>query len=176
MSKISWHDEGPEDQRAGELERAVHEDDERVRVLGSLMNSPRKPSTTRRGEFWTRTSTAGFRRRAGGDLSAAAGLCNWCLAMKTYHFVAKVVEPDRGMRVAEADLKVAMKEKNDAEEVMAGVQAKLDEMQAKFDGDGGEAAAGEDAAATQRKMDGATALINALASNPWTGSPSSSTC
>ena len=92
--------------------------------------------------------------------------------MKTYHFVAKVVEPKiAAMRVAEADLKVAMKEKNDAEEVMAGVQAKLDEMQAKFDAAMAEKQRLEDdAAATQRKMDSATALINALAGEEirWT--------
>lgn len=55
-------------------------------------------------------------------------------------------------------------EKNAAEERMAKVQAKLDEMQAQFD----QAMAQkqmleDDAAATQKKMDSATALINALA-------------
>jgi len=39
-----------------------------------------------------------------------AGLCNWCEAMKTYHNVAKVVEPKIIMlRAAESDLKMAMK-------------------------------------------------------------------
>jgi hypothetical protein len=61
-----------------------------------------------------------------------AGLCNWAEAMCTYHVVAKVVEPKIAtLRVAEDELKVATKEKNNAEERMAAVQAKLDEMQAR---------------------------------------------
>ena len=50
--------------------------------------------------------------------------------MCTYHDVAKVVEPKIAtLRAAEAELKVATKEKNAAEERMAIVQGKLDEMQ-----------------------------------------------
>ena len=50
--------------------------------------------------------------------------------MCTYHNVAKVVEPKiKTLREAEAELKVATKEKNAAEERMAIVQSKLDEMQ-----------------------------------------------
>jgi|TARA_B110000977_G_scaffold184269_1_gene247741 dynein heavy chain len=57
--------------------------------------------------------------------------------MKSYHFVAAVVEPKiAAMRVAEADLKIAMHEKADAEAIMAGVQQKLDNMQAKVRPDG----------------------------------------
>lgn len=53
--------------------------------------------------------------------------------MCTYHEVAKVVEPKIAtLRVAEDELKVATKEKNGAEERMAAVQAKLDEMQVRF--------------------------------------------
>ena len=34
---------------------------------------------------------------------AVAGLCNWCEAMKTYHFVAAVVDPKmRALREAQA--------------------------------------------------------------------------
>lgn len=70
-------------------------------------------------------------RKASGNV---AGLCNWAEAMCTYHEVAKVVEPKIAtLRDAEAELKVATKEKNAAEERMAKVQAKLDEMQAQFD-------------------------------------------
>jgi hypothetical protein len=62
------------------------------------------------------------------------GLCNWAAAMCKYHEVAKVVEPKIAtLRAAEAEFKIAMKEKNAAEERMAKVQAKLDEMQAQFD-------------------------------------------
>lgn len=62
-----------------------------------------------------------------------AGLCNWAEAMCTYHNVAKVVEPKiKTLREAEAELKVATKEKNAAEERMAIVQSKLDEMQVCF--------------------------------------------
>ncbi len=59
-----------------------------------------------------------------------AGLCNWANAMCTYHEVAKVVEPKiLALRESEAELKVAMREKNAAEARMAVVQGKLDEMQ-----------------------------------------------
>ena len=52
--------------------------------------------------------------------------------MCTYHEVAKVVEPKiLALRESEAELKVAMKEKNAAEARMAIVQGKLDEMQAR---------------------------------------------
>jgi hypothetical protein len=63
-----------------------------------------------------------------------AGLCNWSESMCRYHEIAKVVEPKiAALHAAEAELKVATKEKNAAEERMAKVQAKLDEMQAQFD-------------------------------------------
>eukprot|EP00798_Chlamydomonas_sp_ICE-L_P031303 gene31303-6451_t len=108
-------------------------------------------------------------RKASGSV---AGLCNWAEAMCTYHTVAKVVEPKIvTLREAEAELKVATKEKNQAEDRMAKVQAKLDEMQAQFDAAMAQKQALEDdAAATQKKMDGANALINALAGEEvrWT--------
>ena len=86
---------------------------------------------------------------------SVAGLCNWCEAMKTYHFVAKVVDPKIIMlSAAEAELKVAMKAKQAAEDELAKVQANLDEMQAKFDAAMAQKQALEDdAAACQRKMD-----------------------
>lgn len=57
-----------------------------------------------------------------------------------------------------------MKEKNAAEERMAGVQAKLDEMQANFDAAMAQKQALEDdATSTQKKMDSANALLQALA-------------
>uniref|UniRef100_A0A7S0KFC3 AAA+ ATPase domain-containing protein n=1 Tax=Micromonas pusilla TaxID=38833 RepID=A0A7S0KFC3_MICPS len=103
---------------------------------------------------------------------AVAGLCNWCEAMKTYHFVAKVVDPKmRALREAQAVLDDANREKQKAEDELAEVQAGLDAMQAKFD----EAMAEkqrllDDAEATQKRMDAATALITALAGEEvrWT--------
>ncbi|KIZ06070.1 Dynein gamma chain, flagellar outer arm [Monoraphidium neglectum] len=92
--------------------------------------------------------------------------------MCKYHEVAKVVEPKIAtMRSAEAEFKIASKEKNAAEERMAIVQGKLDEMQAQFDAAMAQKQALEDAAAaTQRKMDSATALLHALAGEEsrWT--------
>ena len=59
-----------------------------------------------------------------------AGLCNWANAMVTYHKVAKEVEPKiNALHGAEAELKVATREKDTALELLAVVQAKLDEMQ-----------------------------------------------
>ena len=108
-------------------------------------------------------------KKASGSV---AGLCNWAMSMVTYHEVAKVVDPKILMlRAAEADMKMAMKEKNAADDELAKVQAALDEMQAKFDAAMAEKKRLEDdAAATQRKMDSATALISALAGEEvrWT--------
>uniref|UniRef100_A0A061RL16 Flagellar outer dynein arm heavy chain gamma n=1 Tax=Tetraselmis sp. GSL018 TaxID=582737 RepID=A0A061RL16_9CHLO len=108
-------------------------------------------------------------KKASGNV---AGLCNWAEAMCTYHDVAKVVEPKiMALREAEAELKVATKEKNAAEDRMAVVQGKLDEMQAQFDAAMAEKQKlEEDAANTQKKMDAANALIHALAGEEqrWT--------
>lgn len=61
-------------------------------------------------------------------------------------------------------LQIATKEKNAAEERMAIVQAKLDEMQAQFDAAMAQKQLLEDdAAACQKKMDSAAALLHALA-------------
>ena len=60
-----------------------------------------------------------------------AGLCNWAEAMCTYHNVAKVVEPKiEALRAAEAQLKIATREKDAALEQLVVVQTKLDAMQA----------------------------------------------
>ena len=59
-----------------------------------------------------------------------AGLCNWAEAMCTYHNVAKVVEPKiEALRAAEAQLKIATREKDSALEQLVVVQTKLDAMQ-----------------------------------------------
>jgi len=108
-------------------------------------------------------------KKASGNV---AGLCNWANAMCDYHEIAKVVDPKiAALRAAEAELKVATKEKNAAEARMAEVQGKLDQMQAQFDAAMAQKQAlEEDAALCIRKMDGATALLGALAGEEarWT--------
>eukprot|EP00887_Chlorella_sp_A99_P001633 scaffold8.g1633.t1 len=100
-------------------------------------------------------------KKASGNV---AGLCNWAESMCKYHMVAKVVEPKiAALHEAEAELRVAVRERAAVEEELAVVQGKLDEMQAKFDAAMAQKQAlEEDAAATQRKMDAANALISAL--------------
>jgi len=100
-------------------------------------------------------------QKASGNV---AGLCNWTKAMCTYHQIAVVVEPKIvSLRAAEGELKIAMKEKGQAEEKMAEVQANLDKMQKQFDEAMQEKQRLEDdAMSTQRKMDSANALITAL--------------
>ena len=100
-------------------------------------------------------------KKASGSV---AGLCNWAMAMRTYHNVAKVVEPKIIMlRDSEADMKLANKEKNAAEDMLATVQKRLDAMQVEFEGAISEKQRlEEDAIATQRRMDSANALIQAL--------------
>lgn len=112
--------------------------DEAVRMMGdtsflnALMNFPKEQITDETVELLQPYFTApdfnfDSAKKASGNV---AGLCNWAAAMCTYHDVAKVVEPKIAtLRGAEAELKVATKEKNAAEERMAIVQGKLDEMQ-----------------------------------------------
>lgn len=71
--------------------------------------------------------TNGPQLQASGNV---AGLCNWAAAMCTYHAVEKDVEPKiKALRAAEAELRVAEKEKNAALAQLATVQASLDDMQ-----------------------------------------------
>lgn len=75
------------------------------------------------------------------------------------------------LRAAEAELRVAEKEKGSALEQLASVQASLDEMQVQFEAAMQSKAALEaDAASTQRRMDSANALLSALAGEEgrWT--------
>ena len=92
--------------------------------------------------------------------------------MFTYHYIAKAVEPKIvRMHEAEAELKLAMREKDAAEAKMAEVQADLDRMQAEFDAAMAEKARlEEDAANTRRRMEAANSLIAALAGEEarWT--------
>jgi dynein heavy chain len=108
-------------------------------------------------------------QKASGNV---AGLCNWCRAMYTYHHIAVAVEPKIVMlHEAEAELKLAVREKDGAEAKMAEVQAELDRMQAEFDAAMAEKTRlEEDAANTRKRMDAANALIAALAGEEarWT--------
>eukprot|EP00230_Micromonas_polaris_P000498 CAMPEP_0119208236 /NCGR_PEP_ID=MMETSP1327-20130426/486_1 /TAXON_ID=38833 /ORGANISM="Micromonas pusilla, Strain RCC2306" /LENGTH=4554 /DNA_ID=CAMNT_0007204705 /DNA_START=159 /DNA_END=13823 /DNA_ORIENTATION=- len=176
MSKIDWHDV-----KGVQVINALENwSKESMKMMGesgflaSLMNFPKAQINDETCEFLDAYfDSSDFNAELAAKASgAAAGLCNWCLAMKSYHFVAAVVEPKiAAMRVAEADLKIAMHEKADAEAIMAGVQQKLDNMQAKFDTAMAEKRRLEDdAQATQARMDSATALISALAGEEvrWT--------
>jgi dynein heavy chain len=100
-------------------------------------------------------------KKASGNV---AGLCNWAEAMCQFHVTAKVVEPKIvKLRESEDELRVATKERQVAEDELATVQARLDEMQRKFDGAmANKKALEDDAADTQRKMTNAAALIAAL--------------
>lgn len=103
--------------------------------LSALMNFPKEQITDETVEllqpyFQAPDFNFDSAKKASGNV---AGLCNWAAAMCTYHDVAKVVEPKIAtLRGAEAELKVATKEKNAAEERMAIVQGKLDEMQVRY--------------------------------------------
>ena len=142
--------------------------------LNALLSFPKEQINDETCEFLDAYLDAPDFNYAGAMKSAqaVAGLCNWCEAMKTYHFVAKVVDPKmRALREAQAVLDDANREKQKAEDELAEVQAGLDAMQAKFD----EAMAEkqrllDDAEATQKRMDAATALITALAGEEvrWT--------
>ncbi|MEW5318622.1 MAG: hypothetical protein WDW38_009830 [Sanguina aurantia] len=173
VDKAMWYDVKGSMVLAGAYDMAVKMMSD-MNFLNALMNFPKEQITDETVEllqpyFAAPDFNYDSARKASGNV---AGLCNWAEAMCTYHEVAKVVEPKIAtLREAEAELKIATKEKNAAEERMAKVQAKLDEMQAQFD----QAMAQkqmleDDAAATQKKMDSATALIHALAGEElrWT--------
>jgi len=108
-------------------------------------------------------------QKASGNV---AGLCNWCKAMYTYHYIAVTVGPKIAMlHEAESELKLATREKEAAESKMAEVQGELDRMQAEFDFAMAEKARlEEDATNTRKRMDAANALIAALAGEEarWT--------
>lgn len=92
--------------------------------------------------------------------------------MCTYHAVEKEVAPKIAkLRAAEAELRVAEREKAAALEQLATVQASLDEMQAQFEAAMQSKVTLEaDAAATERRMGSANALLSALAGEEvrWT--------
>eukprot|EP00884_Botryococcus_braunii_P013306 jgi/Botrbrau1/21977/Bobra.0790s0001.1 len=173
VNKVTWQDVKGTQVICGAYEEAVKMMGD-LNFLSALMNFPKEQITDETVEllkpyFAAPDFNYESAKKASGNV---AGLCNWAEAMCTYHVVAKVVEPKIAtLRVAEDELKLATKEKNNAEDRMAVVQAKLDEMQAQFDAAMAEKQRlEEDAAATQHKMDSANALIGALAGEQtrWT--------
>ena len=101
-----------------------------------------------------------------------AGLCNWAAAMCSYHAVETEVQPKIvALRGAEAELYVAERDKAAALQQLAVVQSELDSMQAQFEAAMQTKTTLEaDAAATQKRMDNANALLGALAGEEtrWT--------
>ena len=131
MQKVIWQDVKGSQVLLGTYDEAVRMMGD-TSFLNALMNFPKEQITDETVELLQPYFTApdfnfDSAKKASGNV---AGLCNWAAAMCTYHDVAKVVEPKIAtLRGAEAELKVATKEKNAAEERMAIVQGKLDEMQ-----------------------------------------------
>eukprot|EP00898_Chlorokybus_atmophyticus_P005691 jgi/Chlat1/6122/Chrsp409S05665 len=145
-----------------------------ISFLGSLVHFPKESINDETVElllpyFSAPDFTYESAKKASGNV---AGLCSWCKAMCTYHEVAKVVEPKIiKLHESEAELKAANRQLAEAEEKMAVVQARLDKMQAEFDGAMKEKQRLEDdAEKTQRRMDVANALIHALSGEEtrWT--------
>ena len=131
VQKAIWQDVKGSQVLLGTYEEAVRMMGDTA-FLNALMNFPKEQITDETVELlqpYFQAPDFNFEsaKKASGNV---AGLCNWAAAMCTYHDVAKVVEPKIAtLRAAEAELKVATKEKNAAEERMAIVQGKLDEMQ-----------------------------------------------
>ncbi len=131
VQKAIWQDVKGSQVLLGTYEEAVRMMGD-TSFLNALMNFPKEQITDETVELLQPYFSApdfnfDSAKKASGNV---AGLCNWAAAMCTYHDVAKVVEPKIAtLRGAEAELKVATKEKNAAEERMAIVQGKLDEMQ-----------------------------------------------
>ena len=110
---------------------------------------------------------------AKGSAGALEGICAWARAMIKFYNVAKVVEPKRmALRVAQNQLKKAMKEKAAADAVLAEVQAQVDALQAEYDQAMKEKQQLEDdAMMCERKMEAAGSLIGALSGEEvrWKG-------
>ncbi|KAL6769277.1 DHC15 [Auxenochlorella protothecoides x Auxenochlorella symbiontica] len=100
-------------------------------------------------------------KKASGNV---AGLCNWAEAMCKFHAVAKVVEPKiSALRDAEAELKLAARERMLAEEDLAVVQGNLDQMQQQLDAAIAQKQALEhDLSTAQSRMTTASSLLTAL--------------
>jgi dynein heavy chain len=97
--------------------------------------------------------------------AAAEGLCTWVEAMRSYHEASKIVKPKlEALAVAEAKLDAANKALAEAEgklqaanDVLAGLKKAFDDQMAEKE------RIEQGAAALERKMEQASALINGLA-------------
>jgi dynein heavy chain len=97
--------------------------------------------------------------------AAAEGLCTWTIAMGEYYYASKFVKPKlEALAVAMAQLDTAMAALAAAEAKEAEVTAIVAGLKAKFETQMGEKTRLENnAAAMQRKLDQASALIGGLA-------------
>ena len=97
--------------------------------------------------------------------SAAEGLCTWCRAMGDYYYASKIVRPKlEALAVAQGKLEAAESALAEALCHEARVRAVLTALCADFDAQLSEKGRIEDgAAALQRKMEQASALIGGLA-------------
>ena len=96
---------------------------------------------------------------------AAEGLCTWCRAMADYHEASKIVKPKlEALRLAEARLRDAERDLGRAESRLRACQEVLSGLQADFDAQiAMKRAIEENAIATKKRMEQATALIEGLA-------------
>ncbi|KAI3432720.1 hypothetical protein D9Q98_004263 [Chlorella vulgaris] len=165
VSKATWQDVKGAMVLAGAYEEAVKMMGD-MNFLQSLVNFPKEAINDETVEllgpyFAAPDFNFEAAKKASGNV---AGLCNWAKSMCKYHEVAKEVEPKiEKLRESEAELKLATRERQQAEEELAVVQGRLDEMQTQFDAAMAQKQALEqDAAATQARMDAANSLISAL--------------
>ncbi|KDO29332.1 hypothetical protein SPRG_05868 [Saprolegnia parasitica CBS 223.65] len=115
----------------------------------------------------------GFSPAAAKNASKAAeGLCTWVIAMTKYHHASKVVKPKlETLRVAEGRLEAAQADLRHAQEKLIACQSVLQSLQDDFELQMAEKAkVEENALATRKKMEQATALIQGLAGEKkrWT--------
>lgn len=96
---------------------------------------------------------------------AAAGLCSWVKAMRSYHEASKVVKPKlEALAAAEVRLEAAQEALFEAEARLKACKDVLDKLQADFEKQMAEKnKIEENAAATKKKMEQAQSLINGLA-------------
>ncbi|OQR97844.1 dynein heavy chain, outer arm [Achlya hypogyna] len=96
---------------------------------------------------------------------AAEGLCTWVIAMTKYHHASKVVKPKlETLRVAEGRLEAAQADLRHAQEKLLACQSVLQSLQDDFELQMAEKQkVEENATATRKKMEQATALIQGLA-------------
>ena len=97
--------------------------------------------------------------------AAAEGLCTWVRAMKFYHEASKIVKPKlEALMVAEGQMEAALAALAAAEARLEACNATLAKLKADFDAQiGAKEKIKANAAALQRKMEQASALINGLA-------------